>query len=147
MNCYFHLVLITFCAFVMTALLIVGAGNLTPAHSAGVTIKVPDNYGTIQEAVDAAAAGDTIMVKSGTYNENITVTQGKTLTGGWDEDFITRTPGDSVIDGQGAGRVISIIYAQPSPSLITRTPIVTKRLRAESFLIVKLARYSPVDTS
>jgi len=111
MNRYFHLVLITFCAFVTTALLIVGAGNLTPAHSAGVTIKVPDDYGTIQEAVDAAADGDTIMVKSGTYDENLSITEGITLTGGWNEDFSARTLGSSVIDGQELGRVISITCA------------------------------------
>ena len=36
-------------------------------------IYVPDNYSTIQEAVDAASPGDTIIVRDGVYTENINV--------------------------------------------------------------------------
>jgi parallel beta-helix repeat protein len=42
---------------------------------------VPDNYPTIQSAVDAASTGDTIHVKSGTYNENLTIDKQITLAG------------------------------------------------------------------
>jgi pectin methylesterase-like acyl-CoA thioesterase len=37
------------------------------------TIYVPDNYLTIQAAVNAASSGDTIIVRDGTYIENIKV--------------------------------------------------------------------------
>ena len=37
------------------------------------TLYVPDNYSTIQAAVDAASPGDTIIVSEGTYEENIEV--------------------------------------------------------------------------
>ncbi len=43
-----------------------------------VTIYVPDNYTTIQAAVDNASAGGTIIVRDGTYTENVDV--GKRLT-------------------------------------------------------------------
>lgn len=36
-------------------------------------IYVPDNYATIQKAVDAASTGDTIIVRDGTYTENVNV--------------------------------------------------------------------------
>ena len=37
----------------------------------GATIKVPDDYATIQQAIEAAADGDTILVGPDTYNEGI----------------------------------------------------------------------------
>ena len=37
------------------------------------TIYVPDDYSTIQAAVNAASSGDTIIVQDGTYTENIEV--------------------------------------------------------------------------
>lgn len=43
------------------------------ATAAADTLKVPQQYATIQEAVDAAAEGDTIVVARGTYQENVTV--------------------------------------------------------------------------
>ena len=41
--------------------------------SAARTIYVPDNYAKILWAVDNAYAGDTIIVRDGTYTENVDV--------------------------------------------------------------------------
>ncbi|MFZ2071412.1 MAG: hypothetical protein WAV32_07450, partial [Halobacteriota archaeon] len=43
------------------------------------TIYVPDNYTTIQAAVDAASPGDTIIVIDGTYIENVDVSKRLTI--------------------------------------------------------------------
>lgn len=43
------------------------------ATAAPTAIYVPDNYPTIQSAVDAASPGDTIIVRDGTYIENVDV--------------------------------------------------------------------------
>src|SRR5690606_23530510 len=40
----------------------------------GTTIRVPDDYETIQEAVDAAAPGDLILIEPGVYEEAVDVT-------------------------------------------------------------------------
>ena len=48
-------------------------------NSSSATIYVPDAYSTIQEAVNAASPGDTIIVRDGTYRENIDVTKRLTI--------------------------------------------------------------------
>jgi parallel beta-helix repeat protein len=61
------------------------------------TIVVPDDYSTIQEAVDAASDGDVIFVKSGTYNESMTIDLAVSLVG---EDPTTTTiVGDWSLNG------------------------------------------------
>ena len=45
------------------------------------TIRVPDDYPTIQEAIDAASPGDTIQVAAGAYYERVTVNKTVTLMG------------------------------------------------------------------
>ncbi len=51
------------------------------ASSSGTIINVPDDYSTIQEAIDAASAGDTVLVAPGTYVESIRMKPGVTIQG------------------------------------------------------------------
>lgn len=102
----------------LALLLFLAAGTQPAALADGDVIKVPDDYATIQAAIDSANDGDTILVAEGRYQENLSVTEGITLTGGWDPTFTTQTPGNSTIDGQGLGRVISITCAT-SDTLVT----------------------------
>jgi nitrous oxidase accessory protein len=44
-------------------------------------IVVPDDYGSIQEAIDSASEGDTVYVKEGTYHENVVVNKSLSLVG------------------------------------------------------------------
>lgn len=43
------------------------------------TIVVPDDYSTIQQAVDVAVNGDTVFVKAGTYLEEVVI-QSKSIS-------------------------------------------------------------------
>ena len=64
------------------------------------TIYVPRDYKTIQEAVDAAARGDTVWVAPGVYEETVIIDQAMTLCGAG--------PESTIIDGGGAGHVIQV---------------------------------------
>ena len=44
-----------------------------PVRAAPGTVRVPQDFLTIQQAIDASASGGTILVAAKTYNENITV--------------------------------------------------------------------------
>lgn len=52
------------------------------------TIVVPDDYFTIQKAIDAASEGDTVFVKSGIYSEDLVISKSLSLVG---EDKETTT--------------------------------------------------------
>ncbi|MEA1998909.1 MAG: NosD domain-containing protein [Euryarchaeota archaeon] len=57
-----------------------GNDTLNPdTASSHSIIHVPDDFAKIQWAVDTASAGDTIIVRSGTYNENVKVNKRLTI--------------------------------------------------------------------
>jgi parallel beta-helix repeat protein len=72
--------------------------NVKPAS--GGTIVVPDNYPTIQAALNAAVAADTVFVRSGTYFERIVISKAVSLIG---ENKTT-----TIIDGSMQGTVVEI---------------------------------------
>jgi parallel beta-helix repeat protein len=63
------------------------ARPLTLAVDATVeTVRVPQDFSTIQQAIDASFPGGTVLVGPGTYNENITVWKPLMVTG-WASDL------------------------------------------------------------
>ena len=64
-------------------------------------ITVPDDYSTIQQAIDAASPGDVIYVKSGVYYEKIDVYKSDLVIMGEDRK-------STIIDGDGNGPVVRI---------------------------------------
>lgn len=69
------------------------APTSTEDPAAATTKLVPADYATIQEAVDAAAPGDLILVSPGTYNEAVTVETDNLTIRGLDRNEV-------VLDGQ-----------------------------------------------
>jgi parallel beta-helix repeat protein len=74
-------------------------GVASDSTVSSVTIYVPDNYATIQGAVDNAAAGDTIIVRDGTYPESVKVNKSLTIISenGPANTIVVGNPNDHVL--------------------------------------------------
>jgi hypothetical protein len=69
------------------------------------TWRVPDDHQTIQAAIDAAAAGDTVLVAAGTYRERIRLKDGVTLKSAGDDSqgkLGLKRAEATVLDGGGS---------------------------------------------
>jgi predicted outer membrane repeat protein/parallel beta-helix repeat protein len=73
--------------------------------ASGADLHVPDEYTTIQAAVNASVDGDRVIVESGTYYENITVDKSITLTSTDPND--PNTVANTIIDAAGSGTVVT----------------------------------------
>jgi predicted outer membrane repeat protein len=80
-------------------------------------------YGGLQEAIEAAQPGDELWVAAGIYYENVTVTPGLALYGGFAGSEIHQSERDwvrhpSILDGRRAGSVIVVTGAESADSRI-----------------------------
>lgn len=85
-----------------------------------ITINVPDDFETIQTAINMAQRGDTILVRPGTYVENldfrgISVTLASLFLTTGDPAYIDST----VIDGNGSDAVVKYNSREDSQSKLT----------------------------
>ena len=81
---------------------------VTKVEASPSIIYVPDDYSTIQAAVDAASPGNTIIVKDGIYTENVDVNKDNitiqsengaevTIVEAANQGFVFEFSGDTVI--------------------------------------------------
>jgi parallel beta-helix repeat protein len=76
--------------------------HITPVVYSQETRKVPEEYSTIQEAINASNPGDIINVSKGTYYEHLTITKDRLVLAG--ENVST-----TIIDGNQTRTVIEIL--------------------------------------
>src|SRR5262245_58439229 len=93
------------------ALALIGVMAL-PASSQAATIRVPADAASLQQAIDAAAGGDTVLVSPGTYVENITF-RGKLITVESEQG-----PTVTVIDGGAAGSVATFTSGETRSAVL-----------------------------
>jgi parallel beta-helix repeat protein len=70
-------------------------------YAFGNVIRVPEDYGTVQEAINAASPGATIWIAPGIYNESLVIN--KTIT------LIGKPGSEPIFNGGGSGIAITIV--------------------------------------
>jgi hypothetical protein len=88
-----------------------------PVAVDAATIRVPADAPTIQQAVDAAVAGDIVLVSPGTYVENINF-RGKAITVESEQG-----PEVTIIDGNGTGSVVTFAGRETRSAVLRRFTI------------------------
>ena len=82
-------------------------------------IYIPDDYPTIQQGINASVDGDTVLVSSGTYVENINFNGHNIVLG---SQFLitgdTSYIGQTIIDGDSSGSVITLESGEDSTTVI-----------------------------
>ncbi len=92
---------------------------LIPFFTFSQIINIPGDYHTIQEGINATSTGDTVLVDTGTYVENIYFL-GKNITVAshylttLDTSYISQT----IIDGNHTGSVVYFLNAEDSTTLL-----------------------------
>jgi hypothetical protein len=104
--------------FALASVVMAACENTRVTAQSNGTLNVPGDFASIQAAHDAASSGDTILVASGTYVGQITITKAITLASHFlptdDEGFIATT----ILDGGGAPFVIEIPSSAEDGSII-----------------------------
>ena len=80
--------------------LILSALALCSHQAQAAKLKVPKDYPTIQDAIDAAGAGDLIVVKPGLYEEELDIIN--------HTDLSIRGQGQVIVRGDGAGTTVMV---------------------------------------
>ncbi len=96
----------------IVSLAVVG-GFLYAPTATGALLVVPDQYATIQSAIDTAASGDSVLIRDGTYHETLTLA-GKDLTLFGETGYL-----NTIVSADSTGRVCDIGAGVTSATVIS----------------------------
>ncbi|MFJ6016562.1 nitrous oxide reductase family maturation protein NosD [Streptomyces sp. NPDC092952] len=86
-----------------------GAKSEDARHPAGSVLRVPQDFRTVQQAVDVARAGETVLVGPGVYRESVRITKDRLVLRGTDRNKVVLDGGLRRANGvtvTGAGAVV-----------------------------------------
>ncbi|WP_244215742.1 right-handed parallel beta-helix repeat-containing protein [Kitasatospora purpeofusca] len=86
-----------------------GSGSGDAAHPAGNVVRVPEDFPTVQRAVDVARDGDTVLIGPGTYRESVRVARSNLVLRGTDRSAVVLDGGLKLANGitvTGPGSVV-----------------------------------------
>ncbi|MFH8385043.1 right-handed parallel beta-helix repeat-containing protein [Kitasatospora sp. NPDC018058] len=100
--------------FIAAALALSGCSSATDSsadahHPDGTVVRVPQDFPTIQKAVDVAREGDTVLVSPGTYQESVRITEPRVVLRGTDRNTVVLDGGVRLVNGvtvTGPGSVV-----------------------------------------
>jgi hypothetical protein len=98
---------VLFAGLLLVGVLLLACGDGDSDGAAYATLAVPEDYATIQEAVDAAEPGDLVLISPGVYEEAVTVTTNNLTIRGLDRNEVildgefTRENGIKVLEADG----------------------------------------------
>ncbi len=104
---------------------------------------VPDDYDTIEEAMEEAMYGDTVFVKEGVYNERVMLKEGVALVSfaGDDGNDLVDGPGDKKVFRRTARTVIDGTGIEEAGYLVSFPKDTTAPMRLDGFTIINMPKY------
>jgi len=104
---------------------------------------VPDDYITIEEAMEEAEFGDTVVVLPGTYNERVVIKEGVNLVSfaGDDGDQLVDGPGDKKVLKRAVRTIIDGTGITEPGYLVSFAKETTAPMRLDGFTIVNMPKY------
>jgi parallel beta-helix repeat protein len=103
----------TFFLIILLLIVLSGCDGITPSTPIVYNTNTETDYDTIQEAIDAALDGHTIIVYPGTYYQNIEF-DGKSITVRSTDPLNPAVVAATIIDGGGNGSVVRFIEGDSS---------------------------------
>ncbi|WP_232246682.1 right-handed parallel beta-helix repeat-containing protein [Kitasatospora mediocidica] len=86
-----------------------GSGSADARHPDGTVLRVPQEFHTVQQAVEVARPGDTVLIGPGVYQESVQLTKPDVVLRGTDRNTVVFDGGVRLVNGitvTGAGSVV-----------------------------------------
>ncbi|MFG2626124.1 right-handed parallel beta-helix repeat-containing protein [Streptomyces sp. NPDC048473] len=125
-----------------------GSTSADARHPAGSVLRVPQDFPAVQQAVDAAREGETVLVGPGVYRESVRVTKPRVVLRGTDRNAVVFDGGVRLANGitvTGAGSVVENLTVHGYlANGVLFTGVTDERLQQRG---AGGSAYDPLDTS